>query len=58
MKAFTELKSTVETLVKSMEKINTVLEKALPAGLGAENKSQQPNAVDTKSHAYGTLDLI
>ena len=58
-KAFTELKSTVEKLVLSIDKINKVLEKALPAGYGAENKSagtQTP--VDTKSHATGTMDLI
>jgi len=58
-KAFTELKSTVETLAKSVEKINTVLEKALPAGYGAEDKSEGAKTpVDTKSQATGTMDLI
>lgn len=58
-KAFGELKSTVDTLAKSVEKINTVLEKALPAGYGAEDKSQgAPAQADTKSNVTGTMDLI
>lgn len=59
-KAFGELKSTVDTLAKSVEKINKVLEKALPAGHGAANKAAvaTQNPVDTKSHATGTMDLI
>ncbi len=58
-KAVTELKGQVDVLNKSVDKINKVLEKALPAGHGAEDKSQlnQPVA-DTKSHATGTMDLI
>ena len=59
-KAFTELKSTVENLAKSVEKINAVLEKAIPAAKGAENPAQvaTQNPVDTKSQAIGTLDMI
>ncbi len=59
-KAFTELKGTVDSLAKSVEKINTVLEKALPAGYGAENLAEKgaQTPTDTKSHVIGTMDLI
>ena len=58
-KAFGELKSNVDKLAKSVDKINELLEKALPAGYGAESKAQTDQTpVDTKSHSTGTLDLI
>ena len=58
-KAFGELKSTVDKLTEGIDKINKVLEKALPAGYGTVNKSEQTNNVaDTKSQITGTLDLI
>lgn len=59
-KAVTELKSEVAALAKSVEKINSVLEKALPAGYGAENLADKgaQSPKDTKSHATGTMDLI
>lgn len=61
-KAFADLKSQVGQLAESVDKINQVLEKALPAGHGAEDKSQKPDndnaATEAKSVGSNTLDLI
>lgn len=61
-KAFADLKSQVADLKSSIEEINKVLEKAIPAGKGAENKSEKADqdnaAAEAKSIGASTLDLI
>ncbi len=60
-KAFADLKSQVGQLSESVEKINKVLEKAIPTGKGPEDKSQKQNddaSSEAKSIGSNTLDLI
>jgi len=60
VKSFVELKSKIDVLEKSLEKIDAILSKAIPKGIGAENKYEmnevKENEVKIKS--CSTLDLI
>ena len=57
-KSFVELKSRIDVLEKSLEKINTFLEQSIPKGLGAEDKSVKQEQVAVNEKSNSTLDLI
>lgn len=55
-KSFAELKAKIDAIEDTLSKIDGLLGKAIPSGVGAENKSVKAELVTAKSNA--TLDLI